>query len=319
MNLLIRLTSLILLMTLLSCYKNVERGENKLAAIQKVVSPAKLLRVPIQSKVDNKERDFFLYLPKGYDSEKNTNFPVLMFLHGNGERGNGKDELDYAMVHGPLYEAWVQKRDLPFIMIVPQLPMFGMDKKGLGYIDNRDTSWIPKRLENGVPPRPQKFATPEEMTGVIQSDTFPGDIITLPVGWDKCDEDLMAMLDHVFTNYRSDKKRVYLTGLSYGGFGTWWMASKHPEVFAAICPVVGWGHPSLMDPIAKYKIPVWSFAGGRDNVVQAQYFYKGLNRLEALGHKEVRFTIHEDLGHDTWVRVYGGSDVYDWMLEQGKE
>ncbi len=316
MKMLIRLSCLFLISTLFSCHGGHEGISEKMQEHQEISSAAKLLRIPIQSKVDNKERDFFLYLPKGYHSEKNTDFPVLMFLHGNGERGNGKDELDYAMVHGPLYEAWVQKRDLPFIMIVPQLPMFGMDKKGLGYIDHRDTSWIPRRLAEGVPPRPQKFATPETMTGVIQSDTFPGGIITLPVGWDKCDEDLMAMLDHVFTNYRSDKKRVYLTGLSYGGFGTWWMASKHPKLFAAICPVVGWGHPDLMDPIAQYKIPIWAFAGGRDNVVPAQYFYKGLNKLEALRHKDVRFTIHEDLGHDAWVRIYGGSDVYDWMLEQ---
>jgi len=311
---LIRFTSLLLMSILIGCQGSQEGMNGKTPKGQTIPSVAKLLRVPIQSKVDNKERDFFLYLPKGYDSEKNTNFPVLMFLHGNGERGNGKDELDYTMIHGPLYEAWIQKRDLPFIMIVPQLPMFGMDQKGLGYIDNRDTSWIPKRLEVGVPLRPQKFATPEEMTGVVQSDSFPGGIVTLPVGWDKCDEDLMAMLDHVFTNYRADKKRVYLSGLSYGGFGTWWMASKYPQAFAAICPVVGWGHPDLMAPIAEHKIPVWSFAGGRDNVVPVQYFYKGLNKLEELGHNDVRFTIHEDLGHDAWVRVYGGNDVYDWML-----
>lgn len=313
-----RLLSLFLVSVLFSCFGSNESIGTKNQMPQKEPSAAKLLRVPIQSKVDNKERDFFLYLPKGYDSEKNTNFPVLMFLHGNGERGNGKDELDYTMIHGPLYEAWIQKRDLPFIMIVPQLPMFGMDQKGLDYIDYRDTSWIPKRLIEGVPPRPQKFATPENMTGVVEADSFPNGMITLPVGWDKCEEDLIAMLDHVFTNYRSDKKRVYLTGLSYGGFGTWWMASKYPELFAAICPVVGWGHPDLMAPIASHKIPVWSFAGGRDNVVPAQYFYKGLNKLEALEHKEVRFTIHEDLGHDTWVRVYRGNDVYDWMLEHSK-
>ena len=318
MKILIQLSTLCLLILLLACNNNQEAVIGKNTLGQKEAAEAKLLRVPIQSKVDNKERDFFLYLPKGYDLEDKTDFPVLMFLHGNGERGNGKDELDYAMIHGPLYEAWIQKRDLPFIMIVPQLPMFGMDQKGLGYIDHRDTSWIPKRLKVGVPPRPKKFATPEEMTGVVQSDTFPGNRITLPVGWDKCDEDLMAMLDHVFTNYRSDKKRVYLTGLSYGGFGTWWMASKHPQTFAAICPVVGWGHPDLMAPIAEHKIPTWAFAGGRDNVVPAQYFYKGLNELEALGHKDVRFTIHEDLGHDAWVRIYGGSDIYDWMLEHSK-
>ena len=49
----------------------------------------------------------------------------MLFLHGDGERGDGKGELDYVLVHGPLFEAWCQRRDLPFIIISPQLPMFG--------------------------------------------------------------------------------------------------------------------------------------------------------------------------------------------------
>src|SRR5690606_41947331 len=101
---------------------------------------------------------------------------------------------------------------------------------------------------------------------------------------------------------------------SYGGFGTWYMAGKHPERFAAICPVVGWGHPALMEPIAKAKLPVWVFAGGRDGAVLAKDFYEGVNTLESLGHHNVRFTIHEDMGHDVWKRVYSGDDVYNWLL-----
>ena len=282
------------------------------------ISPAELNRISMISQVDNQERDYFLYLPKGYQSNLNKKYPVLMFLHGNGERGNGKDELDYVMVHGPLYEAWVQKRDLPFIIVAPQLPMFGMDKKGLGYIDHRDTSWIPKRLQKGTPSRPTNFPTPYPMTGAIQSDTFPGGIITLPVGWDLVEADLLHILEEVFNNYRGDQRRVYLTGLSYGGFGTWWLASKHPDLFAAINPIVGWGHPDLMKPIAKHDIPTWVIAGGRDKVVPVRYFYKGLNKLEELGHKKLLFTIHEDMGHDAWRRAYGGEDLYNWFLSQTK-
>ena len=66
-------------------------------------------------------------------------------------------------------------------------------------------------------------------------------------------------------------------------------------MFAAINPVVGWGHPDLMAPIAEHKIPVWAFCGGRDAVIPCRYFYKGINRLEELGHKNVRFTTHEDM------------------------
>ena len=94
-------------------------------------------------------------------------------------------------------------------------------------------------------------------------------------------------------------------------------AEVHPDRFAAIVPVAGYGHPDLMPPIAAAKLPVWCFAGGRDEAVKVKYFYPGLNRLEQLGH-EARFTIEADMGHDVWARVYAGNDVYDWMLAHQK-
>jgi predicted peptidase len=97
------------------------------------------------------------------------------------------------------------------------------------------------------------------------------------------------------------------------------MASRYPNRFAAIAPVVGWGHPSLMPPIAKHDLPVWAFAGGRDSAVNIQYFYAGLNELERLGHSNVRFTVHEDKGHDAWTRVYSGDDLYTWLLSQQRK
>lgn len=74
-----------------------------------------------------------------------------------------------------------------------------------------------------------------------------------------------------------------------------------------------------MDSIAKYKIPVWQFAGGRDQVIPVKYFYEGLNKLEKLGHQNIQFTIHGDLSHDTWKRVYEGNDIYNWLLNQKRK
>ena len=275
-----------------------------------------LLRVPYKSVVAGEERDFFLYLPKNYNKDKEKSWPVLLFLHGNGERGNGKDELDFVMIHGPLYEAWIQKRDLPFIMIVPQLHMFGMGE--VDYIKNRSRNQIPQRLKDGVPQRPERFATnyPMQPKPAVALDTFPQ--IFPPDGWDKVENDLLGMIEHVKANYRVDEKRLYLSGLSYGGFGTWYMASKHPNTFAAAVPVVAFGMPEFMEPIAKAQLPVWCFAGGRDPVVPNEFFYAGLNHLESLGHKNVRFTIEADMGHDAWTRVYGGEDVYTWLLSHNK-
>ncbi len=274
------------------------------------VSVAELIRVPYISTENKEQKEFYLYLPYGFRSSQDRKWPVLMFLHGNGERGNGRDQLDWVMVHGPLYEAWVQKRDLPFIIISPQLPMYEMDS--IPYIRDRDPARIPRRLQAGVPEREADFDTPDEMKGAVPSAEFP--FVLPPNGWERVADDLISMVNTVIAQYHGDPGRVYLTGLSYGANGTWYMASKHPDIWAAINPIVGSGHPDLMPPIAEHQIPVWCFAGGRDPVYPLKFYYEGLNRLEALGDKEVLFTVHEDMGHDTWKRVYAGEDVYAWLL-----
>jgi len=279
------------------------------------VSPPELLRIPYTSHNQHEQRNFFLYLPAGYRSDSTDHhWPVMLFLHGNGERGNGRDELDYVLKEGPVYEAWIQKRDLPFIIISPQLPMYGMDS--IPYIHNRNVSSIPKRLESGLPDRPAEFTTPEKMEPEAATVVFPD---AMPrAGWEREEKDLMDMTETILNDYHGDPARIYLTGLSYGGFGTWYMASKHPKTWAAIAPIVGWGHPDLMEPIASHHIPLWVFAGGRDHNVELRYFYAGLNKLEQLGHTDVRFTIEEDMGHDTWRRVYAGEDLYTWLLTKVK-
>jgi predicted peptidase len=285
-------------------------GCNKTPGVE---SEPELQRLSYQSKTQNTERDYFVYLPKGYATDKEKKWPVILFLHGNAERGNGKDDLDYVLKFGPLYEAWIQKKDLPFIIISPQLPMFGFDKKGDPYIDNRTKDMIPKRLPNGVPNRIPQFGTSGKLTGAEAIDMASVEPL-FPMGWEQVEQDLLDMLVQVKQSFNTDDSRTYITGLSYGGVGSWYMASKHPELFAAMVPIVGWGHPSLMPPIAEYQIPVWAFAGGRDPAVLVESFYHGLNTLEQLGHKNVRFTVHEDMGHDTWTRVYSGDDVYTWLL-----
>ena len=279
-------------------------------------SEAELKRIAYTSNIDQSERSFLVYLPKGYLNNPKKKWPVMLFLHGDGERGNGTSELDFVMVHGPLYEAWIQKRDLPFIIMAPQLHMFGRDQF-IDYLANRTMDQLPKPLENGVPPREPKWKMEEQMTGSPMADGYPFEGDLPPHGWEQAEQDLLNMLDHVHTNFQTDQNRVYLTGLSYGGFGTWYMGSKHPNLFAAMAPVVGWGHKNLMKPLADSKMPIWCFAGGRDDAVREKYFYTGLNELERLGH-EVRFTIEADMGHDAWKRVYGGQDLYSWFLSYQK-
>ena len=274
-----------------------------------------LLRLSYKSKYENEEKNAFVYLPRDYQVGNKKEWPVILFLHGNGERGNGKDELEYVLIHGPLYEAWIQKKNLPFIMISPQLPMFGKDEE-YEYLRNRDTNSIPKRLSIGTPERAEDFLTDYPMK--ISYEDSALDYELPDKGWEERIEDVMLILNKVIQEYEVDTNRIYLTGLSYGGYGAWYIASKYPNRFAAIAPVVAWGHPNLMGPIAENRIPVWAFAGGRDLGHKKDYFFEGLNKLEELGHYEIRFTIHEDMGHDAWRRIYAGNDLYDWFLSYEK-
>jgi predicted peptidase len=273
-----------------------------------------LLRISFNSIETNAEKDFFLYLPTGYYDQPEKKWPVILFLHGNGERGNSKDELDFVLIHGPMYEAWVQRKELPFVIISPQLPMFGLDTMGVSYLVDRNPATIPERLQQGTPERSSPSRSDQPMQGF---ETPSVEQLNLPpLGWEMIEQDLITLIDKVKSEFRVDPGRLYLTGLSYGGFGTWYMASKYPDLFAAASPVVGWGHPDLMQPIAQYNLPLWVFSGGRDPVVEKKFFLPGLNKLEELGHTNLRYTIHDDMGHDTWKRVYAGDDLYNWFLEQ---
>jgi predicted peptidase len=275
-------------------------------------SPPELRRVSYASKHTGAERDYFVYLPRGHTQSES--WPVILFLHGDGERGDAKADLDYVLCHGPLYEAWIQKRDLPFIIVSPQLPLFAGAADN-SFFRNRTRAVIPQRLAAGAPARPDETNSrlAEPMGGVIPANP-EGAADDDTEGWQSIEPELLSMLDHVQREFGGDPRRVYLTGLSRGGFGAWWLAAKHPGRFAAIAPVVGYGHPDLAEPVAKTRLPLWQFAGGRDPAVPLRFFFVLLDRLEALGHPAVRFTIHEDLGHFTWVRVYGGQDLYDWFL-----
>jgi predicted peptidase len=273
-------------------------------------SPAELKRISYHSEATGAERDYYVYLPEGFAQK--DRWPVLLTLSGNGERGDGKSDLDYVLANGPLFEAWSQRRRLPFVIIAPQLPMFHQGSEGFITSRTRDTIRYP-RADGPYPPGPN-YAGKDKMDGVPGDPHMPFGLDGTPEGWSLIEHELLAMIDRVVTDFKGDRNRVYLTGLSTGGFGTWYMGSRHPDRFAAIAPVAAFCHPDLVDAIAKAKLPLWVFTGGRDPYFKQQFFYAGLNKLEELGHPEVRFTIEADMGHNSWNRVYAGQDLYDWFL-----
>lgn len=277
-----------------------------------------LLRPAYESTATGKERQYLLYLPSGYDAAKEEEWPVIFFLHGGGERGNGLEDLDFVLAHGPLYEAWIQKHDLPFIIVAPQLPVFDQHEQ------LRWRGEKPVRLADGVPPRWPGIPAegPIRRETEMREPAWTPDISEgygPPDGWWRVEEDLVRILDDVLDNYRADAGRVYLTGLSYGGYGTFFMAAVHPDRWAAVAPVVGTGDPATAPVIAGHRLPIWIFGGGRDTVVRVGWLYAMARALEEAGHPDVRFTVHEDMTHDAWTRVYRSRDFYDWLLAQRRK
>jgi predicted peptidase len=129
-------------------------------------------------------------------------------------------------------------------------------------------------------------------------------------GWNA--DNLTALLDDVISKYKVDKDRVYLTGLSMGGFGTWSLASAHPERFAAIAPICGGGSPSRADRLK--GVPIWAFHGAKDPVVPLAASEDMIKALKKLG-ENPKFTVYPEAQHDSWTETYNNPELYKWFLE----
>lgn len=199
------------------------------------------------------------YLPPGHPAHSGADsgqkWPMILFLHGAGERG---DNLDLVKIHG--LAKIVQTRDLPFVVLSPQCP---------------ENQWW--------------------------SDYLP-----------VLDDMIQSAVDHLDV----DPDRVYLTGLSMGGYGTWHMAVEYPSRFAAIAPICGsgpwmYGVHERLSAIA--HIPTWVFHGAKDKVVPPGDSRAMVKWLKEAG-GDVRLTIYPLAGHDSWTETYADNRLYDWFL-----
>ena len=192
---------------------------------------------------------YLLSLPADYNKQPKKKWPLVLFLHGAGERG---DNLELVKVHGPpkLIE---QGQQFPFIVVAPQCPA--------------DAWWQPEKLA--------------------------------------------ALLDDVERRYRVDKRRIYVTGISMGGFGTWLLALSCPRRFAAIAPICGGGHWWAV-PCIKH-LPVWVFHGKKDRVIPFERSADMVAALRKYGGK-VKFTVYPKAEHDSWTVTYENPELYRWLL-----
>jgi len=127
----------------------------------------------------------------------------------------------------------------------------------------------------------------------------------------------LGILESVLKDFKTDKNRIYLTGLSMGGGGTWSLAAAFPDKWAAIVPVCGYGDAAEI--AAKVKdIPCWCFLGDKDSakiVGESRNLIKG---IEAAGGKP-KFTEYPGVGHNSWDKAYGTPELYEWLLQQKKK
>jgi predicted peptidase len=132
------------------------------------------------------------------------------------------------------------------------------------------------------------------------------------MGWDV--PTLNALLDDVMATHKVDKDRIYVTGLSMGGFGTWALAAAYPDKFAALAPICGGGDPH---DAAKLKhLPIWVFHGAKDKVVQPSRSESMVKALKNQGAEQVQFTLYPDADHDSWTKTYDNPEVWEWLLKQ---
>jgi len=132
------------------------------------------------------------------------------------------------------------------------------------------------------------------------------------MGWDV--QTLNALLDDVVASHKVDKDRIYVTGLSMGGFGTWALAAAYPDRFAALVPICGGGNTA--DAMKLKNIPTWVFHGAKDNVVPPARSQAMVKALEAAGAEHVKFTLYPNANHDSWTETYNNAEMWDWLLQQ---
>lgn len=197
---------------------------------------------------------YLIQLPEGYGESGNASdsWPLIVFLHGAGERGSNLEQLKK---HGPpkLIEAG---RRFPAIVVSPQCPA---------------DSWWPA-------------------------------------------EPVLELIDHLENTHRVDEERIYLTGLSMGGYGTWAFASRNPDRFAAIIPICGGGVPYQMRKLT--SLPIWVFHGKKDTAVPFDESDRLVTALKQHGNQQVKFTVYPEAGHDSWTAAYETPELWDWLFAQ---
>ncbi len=192
---------------------------------------------------------FVEYSPK----TKGDKLPLVIQLHGAGERGEGKKDLKAVDVHG--LSKYLSENDHECMVVMPQCPL--------------DTFWA-ARVES-----------------------------------------IIKFIEQLMIEFDLDEDRVYLTGLSMGGYGTWFTAMARPDMFAAIAPICGGGMAWNAEVL---KMPVWAFHGADDDVVSPTQSDEMVAKMRECN-LDVKYTRYDGVGHNSWCLAYN-RELMDWLLSK---
>ncbi len=209
-----------------------------------------------------------LYKPAAYDAKQK--YPLVLFLHGAGERG---DDNQAQVKHGVRFFLQNQAKN-PCFIVAPQCP---------GKFQWVDTPW--GNLQHTMPAQPTE---PMQLTIA-----------------------LLGALEKEFPAV--DAKRLYVTGLSMGGFGTWDLITRLPKRFAAAVPICGGADDGKAALIA--KVPAWVFHGGADDVVKTVRSRNIVAALKA-ARGTPKYTEYPGMGHFSWDQAYGEPELMPWLFAQ---
>jgi predicted peptidase len=210
------------------------------------------------------------------DLKSGAKYPLVILLHGSGERGNDNEK---QLVYGVGRFATPESRSkYPSFVLAPQCPTD---------LDNQATMWTGTREQMHL-----LKLTPEPAAPIRTA---------------------LELLFMVEGKYPIDLDRVYFTGISMGGFAAWEALIRHPQHFAAGVPVCGGGDVSYADRIK--DIPIWAFHGAEDPVVPVRYSQSMIERLKQMGGKP-RYTEYPGVGHNSWDPAYAEPELLSWLFTQ---
>jgi predicted peptidase len=212
-----------------------------------------------------------LLKPKAYDATQK--YPLVIFLHGAGERG---DDNQKQLVHGMNdFASDEVMAKYPAFVIAPQCPA--------------GPKW-------------------SEVDWSGKSSTLPAEISPALAA-------TLKAADALQKEFSIDPKRIYITGLSMGGYGVWDALARRPELFAAAAIICGGGDPAFA---AKIKdVSIWAFHGADDKTVPVERSREMIDALKAAGGRP-KYTEYSGVGHNSWAQTYSDPALYDWLFAQRK-